>query len=320
MSPKRQRGAALLVTLTLVSILTIIASELYKMTRDNSNRLASVQDLEQAQWYALSGEQHSYILAKELIEKPAVHSAVPVQFPIAQGNMTIQLNPVHNCFNINSLDSHKTNKEQRVPNPERPFAIKALQQLLISHNIDSLTAKSFTSRAADWIDADSDPIDAQGLERSSPTTPLPVNGHLQNINELKQLDILSDEQFSNISELLCARTGDTRLAINPNDLEEKHATLISALSHGVLDSADAKQIIQSKPADGYSDINSFIQSLQTDGKNLPTEINQAFHLERNYFKTRIQVMYERSRVELNAYFSTDGEKAQTLSRYYGVMP
>lgn len=321
MKPKKQSGAALLVTLTLISILTIIASQLYDFIKKTSVKQGSLQDLQQAQWYARSGEHHGFLLATEMFDKILLdNKSLDTQFPINKGSLAIKLQPMHNCFNLNSLDATIFEKGQKKPNTQRKLAINTLKKIASLSNIDMITAHTLTSRLADWIDQDSTPIDNLGLERAGTNTPLPVNGHLQHISEIKQLGVLDNQQYKSIESYLCARPGDSSIALNPNDLLPINAKLISALTNEKLSETDAKQLLEATPANGYENLESYFSEMNLSNKELTPEIKSAFILERRYYQARIQVLFNLSRIQLNTYFSTDGKTTLPLSRYYGVMP
>ncbi len=318
---KQQSGAALLIVLTLVAVLTILASELYAKSRHNGQRQSSLQNLLQAQWYARGGENHALLIAGKLSDYPIPEpEQLTSSYPIDKGHLRIQLIPQHNCFNLNSLDSTSTDDNKVTDNQDRPTAINTLKRLLQASGTDSHTGNTFTSRLADWIDKDSQPLDSFGMERASINTPHPNNAQLLNINEIKQLKILDDKAYNQLKKHLCTRSGDSGLAINPNDLTSENIPLLQAVFGDKLTPQTLEQLIESRPPDGYKDAEDFFNQSVFEDTDISAEVKAAFTTERKYYQAKINVSYDLARVQLNILLSSDEQNSNIIARYYGVTP
>ncbi|WP_261841556.1 type II secretion system minor pseudopilin GspK [Aliamphritea ceti] len=321
MKHNQQSGAALLIVLSLMAILTIIPTELYEKSRYSSNRLSSLQSLFQAQWFARSGESHALLKIRELHNLKVIEAGqLRTDYPIEKGNINIQLTPLHNCFNLNSLDSKTPEEQTETNNPDRLIAINSLKRLLQHSGIPLHTSRIFTSRLADWIDQDQQPLDSFGLERAGINTPKPNNTQLMNTAEIFRLNILGVQEFDKVKQHLCAHINDSSLTINPNDLTTEDTALLQAVLGDALSPEAIRQLLEARPADGYQDIKSFF----TQGVFKDTEITPAtkaaFSLKRNFFHAKIDVHYDIARIRLNSLLSINNDKGTVVARYYGAMP
>lgn len=313
-----EQGAALLTTLTLVAVLTIIATELYQLTSSSSDRLAQLRTLQQAEWYARSAESHGQLVSKRILSQPIVNKGdLTFVYPMQNGQIDITLEPLHHCFNVNSLDSHIRNSGLDKTNTHRQEVMTVLEKLLEGQQVDPYIAKSFVSRLADWIDQDREPVNDLGLETIGINTPMPANNHMLDISEIQQLQILSKEQHEAIIPFLCARFGDSTLSINPNDLEQTDASLLTAMTHNKMDVTTAKQLITSRPISGYSSLDEFFEQPAFKNFEISSEFKTAFSMHRSFYESRVKVRYESLEVYLTSKTSNTDSSAHRVTRYYG---
>jgi len=311
---RTEKGAALVLVLSLVALLSILLVDLNQTVRGTGNYLQSKLSSSQAEWYVYSGLEYALLKAKAFsVEGVISETKENMAYEIEDGVLQLSLGSLHGCFNVNSLD------QQAKGSDSREVALKLLRGLLVAQDIDERTAKIFSSRLADWIDQDTVPVDTYGFERSGQNSPSPANQHIHNISELQSLSILDEEQFSKVRRFLCARPGDSTISINPNDLNEDNITLLEHLMNRDDHTEPVSQLIHGRPANGYKDLNDFLDNsfFATDAGK---ELAPIFSLKREYFSSQVRVTHKRSRLELNAILRINDKDGFVVSKYYGVVP
>jgi general secretion pathway protein K len=324
-SPRaHQHGVALILVLGLMAVIALLATQLTGKVDRHLDQTVILRDLDQARWYARAGEVYAQTTLEDLVTKALLETEdKTANFPISgegqSGFVSYQLTASHTCLNLNSLtiDYNATDANTK--------AIKAVWSYALDQiaGVDNTTAAMFIQRASDWMDDNSEPQSPYGAESlfyTDQTPPYqPTNQPMVALDEAKRLNVLNDEEWQAIKPYLCLRPSDSELAINPNDLTEKDATLLVVLSEGLLDEAAALNVIESRPDDGYESIDDFysLPALAEAGETF----RSAFTLERHYFTLDTQVLVGQSPFRILSLLHVDSNgKTAVLSRRLGVTP
>ncbi len=258
---ENQRGAVLLTTLLLMTVMAALAVAIMDDIRFSVKRAIAVQTSEQMNWYMLGGEA----FARNWLADNAVGGCEglnqilllgqPIVFPLGQGgddDGTIQISAAdgRNCYNVNRLSAAETKEQTR----------RELAQLLRYMEFDNFEAESFAARIQDWVDADTIPEQggAEDLSYSNKNPPYhAANTMMVDISELRAIDGMDEDIYQRMKPLLCAMPEITMNKINLNTLEPEQWPLL-ALLLGTTDDIQpetekaAQAVIALRPLAGYA--------------------------------------------------------------------
>lgn len=254
---KNQRGAVLLTTLLLMTVMAALAVAIMDDIRFSVKRAVGVQTSEQIDWYMLGGED----FARSWLADNAVNNAVglnqilllgePIVFPLDEdGSIQIQPTDGRNCYNVNRLSEPKTKEQTR----------RELAQLFRYMEFDNFEAESFAARIQDWVDADTIP-EQGGAEDLTYTNKSPpyhaANTMMVDITELRAIDGVDEDIFRKMQPLLCAMPDTKMNKINLNTLDIEQWPLLALLLGRTDDirpdaQKAAQAVIALRPLVGYA--------------------------------------------------------------------
>lgn len=324
----RQQGAALIMVLGIMAIISLLASQLIEQVRHSTRQSQAIELRRQALWYALASEQYALAQIKKQVDQMMLSQTErqgALAFP--QGSIHYQLDSLHNCLNLNSLvipagTKRKTDTQWQA---QQAFLLALWQQLLNDTlELPDAQGQRWVERLQDWLDNDASPAGIYGAEAPfySSLSParLPADGPLISASELTELALLDDPHWAKLAPLICARPGDTQLALHPNDLSLAQAPLLRALSLGQLSNAQASELISQRPHDGYTSLDAFWQHPVWQGITLTPQLKAAFQTERHYYRLQTEVRLAPVSFRLISWLYMDKHKSpRVLRRRYGVV-
>ncbi len=195
-----QRGAALLITLLIVSILTGLAVDFAYEVYIGTSALSNWSNAQKASLVAKSGQALASNLLKEMKELPPTSKSevlLPIEKSFGENTiLTVKLEDEEAKFNVNSIiySDGRTN----------PDVLTSLQNLFKSLNINPNVAEYI----ADWIDTDNTPH-----QHVSDSEDNAKNALLWSIEELKFIKGIDKETFDKISPYLTVY-GSGKININ----------------------------------------------------------------------------------------------------------
>ncbi len=333
----RQQGVALIMVLLVVAVIAVIATQTSSQIQFDIQKAQNRQQYQQAYWYALGGER----LAKGLLEL-AMHQdnylhlgqewANPLMtFPIDGGGISVQLTDQQTCFNPNSMTTltTSTSGSETATTIERQF-----QQLLLQLDATPTEVQRLTEPLRDWLDSDTIPTGFNGSEDLHYTALdpayLPANAALADASELNLIDgfnISPETGDSALLELLdklrpflCPLPSNT-MVINLNTLTMEQLPLLTALFENKIDSSTLQTLVETRPDDGFKDIDEFWSQLGLDLPDAPAidaELKSQLAVDSSFFLARIEVSYYDARLILFSRFSkTPDNKFNSYQRRYG---
>ena len=259
---KSERGAVLLTTLLLMTVMATLAVAIMDDIRFALKRAVSVQTSEQLEWYMRGAED----FAESWLQDNALNNAAvlaqtiiageTIIFPLgnAEGEIgdaiSIQITDGRNCYNVNSLADPKI-KEQ---------TLLEFTRLLEYMDFDNFEASTHASRIQDWVDADLVPS-LDGAEDNTYTNRVPphhgANRLMVDITELRAIEGIDEDVFQRMQPLLCATKDMKSNKINLNSLDKDAWPLLANIigrqredGHKAAQDA-AKAVIALRPAAGY---------------------------------------------------------------------
>ena len=308
---QHQSGAALLTVLLLVAVMAVLMVAVLDDIRFGLRRTGNAAALAQAQWYALgSGE-----LARARIHQldrgdgrttlEGAWNGRPFLFPIEDGVMRVRLDDATACFNLNSVVEGAPGQWRR-----REAGVRQYLALLRALDFDPLQADAMADALVDWIDADQVP-GPMGTEDGGYATRGP--GHrtagalLAEASELRGIAAHDADAYARLRPHVCAHPDAAPSPVNVNTLEDRDAVLLSMLSGNALDIAGARNVIASRPARGWPDLQAFAAHPAVREAGLPDEVLRQLSLRTRWFALETQVEHAGAEVVMSALFDRDGQ-------------
>ncbi len=298
-SRKNERGAVLLTTLLLMTVMAGLAVAIMDDIRFSLNRAVGVQNAAQADWYMRGGEAFAEHWLNTLNGNGAdnqmgfaqiVLARQPIIFPFGEvqddnnGDITIIVSDGRNCFNVNQLANAKTSKITR----------SLLADLLELLKFDELQAESFAAGIQDWVDGDviPEPGGAEDLTYGNKNPPYhAANTLMVDMTELRAIEGITEDIYLRMQPFLCAVNTVKPNKINLNTLQPEQWPLLAILL-GQEDDEDeaaeqaAQAVIAQRPAAGYATVEAVwalpeVQALELKGagKNMAAIKTDLVNLE-----------------------------------------
>lgn len=265
--PRNEVGAALVLALLVVVIVTLLASTLgsdflvtYKRVE---NQLLSKQAfalLRGAEGIARSTLQADFQLSKETDHASEGWLNVTQDFPLDQGMISGTLCDLQSRFNLNALSAASSSGDFTV---DQAIFVRLLQSLTLSsgESMDRQQAENISNAIIDWIDSDSDEHENGGAENNY-------------YSELELPYRAANRELLSVSELLWVKGVDRNVlaALEPYVAALPQSTLINVNTASVvlvrsinelsnlqpLNESDAQAIIEER--DGFDNVGSGFSS------------------------------------------------------------
>jgi len=249
MTQQNDKGAVLLTTLLVMSIMAMVAVSIMDDVRFALKRTANIEAYAQADWYMQGAEDYAQSYLQSLLQtaQPAalnsgLMQAEPIVLPIEGGAITLRVMDGSTCISLGGLSENKGRK--------------LFRQALETAGWDSLSAANFTSVAVDWVDADSQALPG-GAEDYVYLGKSPAyraaNAPFASVQELRALSTMTQDKFNALSPFICAReSAETK--INVDTLDISQAPILAVIMGGLNHIPTAQQIITQRPPEGYQTI------------------------------------------------------------------
>lgn len=319
-----QRGAALILVLGLVSIMSTAAVFSFDSLSRLVQRNSVEQQATQARHYALAAEQISINRMRELITDKRNFGLVMraglnrYDYALEAATVTVMAEDISNCFNLGALIKG-TNLQGYEANP---VGINQFAQLLQTYGIGSDAALAMSSAAADWQDSDAKPLPL-GAESNHYTdqelgyrTP---NAPMRSTTEMRLIRDFTPALLAQLDELLCVPDGTAKLRLNVTTLQPQHAPLLSAILGGTPAVEDLAQFLIEREPGYFAKTDKFLETGLFDRTELPSGAKTSFE----HYPSRIRFTIEtrlgdaKLRLVTDVRFNENGTYA-IISRSFGV--
>ncbi|MBD2858553.1 type II secretion system minor pseudopilin GspK [Spongiibacter sp. KMU-158] len=319
-----QSGAALIMVLLLVAVMLILSVSLVDGVRYNSQRLLNQRFMEQSFWYALGGETLAKYALEDIADEETVNlgqdwAREDILFPIDGGSIAGRFVDQQACFNLNNLYPPNT-EDGEEEDPDRA-PLRLFRNLFTNLELSQQRADFIAGRVADWIDEDFSPegvYGAEDLNYNRGDYPfMPPNALLTSLSELTLFAEFEEGEQGKLWPNFCVLPQvDTTL--NINTLKVEQAALLAAALDNLITVDQARMMLESRPAQGWPDVESFVASLGLSEETpLSAEMQNALGVKSNYFMGLADVFYQQRQLKVYSRFVIKGTKVYAYSREYG---
>ncbi len=261
----RQRGAALLVVMMIMALMTAIAGSMASRLFTNYHRAENQLHFQQAYWYSNAVEAlASAVLRESLSGSDTVNlrqdwAQASRSFPLQGGEVSGHLQDAQACFNLNSLQLRGA-----ALGSEIPYEVRVLRALIGSQVDDSYQADVIAQASRDYIDENNQLDQSLGAEDAHYESVRPAyvtaDAVIADVSEWRAVRGVNAEVFRQLSPQLCA-IPSAELKVNVNTLTDKQAALLSALFTPALPVEQAKQVLAQRPESGWKSVEAFMTTL-----------------------------------------------------------
>ncbi len=303
---RKQQGIALLSVLLALTLMILLVSELTFSFRTRLQTANSLQQLDQARWYALSTEELTRnVLKQDFKEEPHVThlnqywSTHFEPFPIPGGEIGGHITDRQACFNLNALAViHDGNK----PAP----AIKAFDQLLKYLDINDSDNIAYSTR--NWVAERSSGLPG-AQDNDYQALPVPyLAGHtlMRDASEWRAVMGVTAPVANRVLPYLCALP-TTELNINVNTVSVEQPELLAALFGDNLPVDQALSILKNRGSINetsrrkkvWASVNDFLKNpllanFSTTGAKSLLAVNSS------YFEVHATVRYNSAEVRMKS--------------------
>ena len=266
MNRQNEKGAVLLTTLLVMSIMATVAVNIMDDVRFALKRTANIDSYAQADWYLIGAQNYAQSYLEDLLQKTeasalnaGLQQADPVILPIDGGTITLTVRDGSQCLSLGGLTENSGRK--------------LFRQLLETVGWDSLSAANFTSVAADWVDEDNQSLPGGAEDYvylgQTPAYRTP-NTAFASVGELRALSTMTEEKFAALRPFVCARESELT-EINIDSLSLERAPILAAVLGGIDQMAKAQQLIAQRPPQGYQNLERLSASPALSERSLSSE-------------------------------------------------
>lgn len=322
---RKQGGAALIMVILMVALMTVLAVGLVDSVRYNSQRLLNQRLMDQAYWYALGGEQIAKFALKDAVEDATINLSQvwarrDTLFPIDGGSIAGYIEDQQACFNVNNLYQVNAEAEPGAVITEAA-SLTVLRGLLLNLDLSPERADFIADRVNDWIDEDFGPEGVYGAEDlyySDQDFPyMPPNQVMVSPSEMNLLAEFEEGEWQALSPFLCALP-EVNTPININTLLPEHAALLAAAIGNTVSVEQVRAVLNARPEDGWPDVATFISELALPLEQQPsTELLQGLAVQSKYFRGLADIFYQQRQLKMYSRFVIKGGKAVAYAREYG---
>jgi general secretion pathway protein K len=340
---RSQQGIALVVVLLIVSLITVIAVEMTGRLQLNVARTLNLKANNQAYWYALGAEQFAKnsLVTLKTLTGDNINLSQPwsetFEYPVEGGSIKAQLVDMQACLNLNAINSEyirepNPNDEKEIEDPKPQKEVpkdpslktqpqEAFHRLLEYFIEDSLINDTIRDSLIDWIDEDSTPQNygAEDADYESQIKPyLAANSPLGHSSEIRLINGIDEAieigGFQDLRKVICV-IPESNLKINVNTITSENAVVLSALLGDTLDTG--KNIIDSRPPEGFKDIDEFFALPEVVALELDPIEKQWFDVTTKFFKLNTTAKFQGSQFKLSTIFRLDDGGITIISREFG---
>jgi len=289
---KNREGMALLTVLLLVAVMAAVAAAVLDDVRFSVRRTTNAERQAQAQWYAAGAER---LARREIARLAAIDPALTpmrppwngrrLNFPVEGGSIAAALSDGQACFNLNSVVQGIG--EDLTARPEGIAQLVALGRAI---GAPESRMRAVADALVDWMDADAEtrPLGAEDGAYAGLAEPYRTAGVLLvEVSELRAVKGIDAELYRRLRPWVCALPTSRPAALNVNNLKPEQAPLLVMVSDGALGAADARRLVERRPAGGWRDVASFLSD--PAASKLPPGADEQLTVATRFFNLRIDV-------------------------------
>lgn len=319
----RERGAALLTVLLIVSVIAVVAATALERLRLATRLTGNIAAIDQSRGYAMAAEGLTLARINRLLAQHPTSmtlaggwSGRPYQLVVPGGVVTATVTDGGNCFNLNGL-------VQKQPDGKlvaRPEAIRQFARLMRLVGINDQQAQPIAATAADWIDSDNDP-QPQGAEDSRYTAGdhgYRTGGVLMaDRSELRAVAGVTPAIYAKLSPWICALPQAEPARMNVNTLTPEQAPLFAMLLPDTLDVGRAHSLLLARPPQGFTSTVEFWKLPAQSGITADQASTEQTAVTTQWFALKIQSRLGEAELNETALIDATEPPARLVSRSWG---
>ncbi len=320
---RKQKGAALIIVLMLVATLSFVVLSLSRQMALSSQRGVYAASRHELHWRAIGAEALAASVLASLYDEETVRltSESPLfstshELPMEDGTAYIRFADHTACFNVNSLAASSDDRRSGDEGSREEFL--ALVQSL---NIGAGDAHKMLAALIDWMDADNASEAGGAEDRLYTSLPVPYRTGGQQLAELSEMRAMNGvrrDLFRILQPYLCAPPKAEPSSINVNLLSPAQAPILVGLAKGEISRAESISIIEARPPDGFSTIESFQELLEARVDVNLLNDNDRLALTSRYIQVNSTLELASSSLNARMIFEIDdGGDARLISRTFG---
>lgn len=319
----KERGAALLSVLLMVSILTVIAATTLDRLALATNLSANGNSLTQARMFSYAVENLASTRIEDLLARDAAQTTLEGNWlgkeqvvPVPAGAASATVSDGANCFNLNSL---VTETEGRyLPNP---IGQEQLVSLMVVLGINENSARPVAAAATDWVDSDSIPSSGGAEDDAYRTAETPyrtANRLFAHPSELRAVKGVSPALYAKLKGWICALPEAKLSPLNVNTLLPEQAPLLAMLFRpGQFSPITARSYLAKRPASGYGSLIRFWGAPEMALIEASSPVQGQVKLTSTYFLLRTRVSVGELILEGESLLAANSGQVRLIWRSWG---
>lgn len=323
--PQKQQGVALIVVLFITALAATLAVQMNAKLMVEVQRSDTLFTLQQAKWYAMSGEALAKraLLESKRKDKEVINLKQPwaqsgATYPVDNGTISGEIRDLHSCLNLNALRAKaKSGELASSVNPAHSTLLELLKKVEDLPLTES--EEALADSLADWLDADSI-AKGQGVEEGeylSYTIPyMTANNYLASVSELRLVYGFNPFVVEKLKPYVCVIPQSDVFKINVNTLEEEGAVLLAAMLN--VETSNAETMISQRPDGGWKNINDFVNEARNNGAKTIKPDDDRFTVNSDYFELTTKAEFSASRFAMRStLYIKDNKEVIVLARRFG---
>ena len=299
-----KRGMALVMVLLLLAVMASVSVGLSQRISRQTDRMRSLQDYQQATWYAVSAESLALSILNENL-KNEEHTPIyswsigSHLFPLSQGKMAVTLRDAQACFNLNALA-----QPAKVSGEGEGQLITLISRL----DVPARRAAQITESLQAFIGGGRDGQKQKDSEYLSRPVPFwPAKQPLTDISELRVVQGRDAALYQKIKPLVCVLPMN-RQRININSLDVSQSVILEALFGPGLSPAQARALLQQRPGKGWRNVGQFLASpyLKRVDENVRKQAGEFLTVNSRYFWLRSDITVNETELTMNSLIARTG--------------
>lgn len=301
--PERERGAALLAVLLLVSVMGALTAAALEKLRLSTALAVNSAAIDQARAFAIGVESLLALRADDIIAASPDRTTnaggwngETRTLPMPGGGLAeVTIRDGANCFNINSVG------DASQPNVIAPRAtgIAQFAALLRLLEVPEASARRIADSAGDWVDTNQD-RNREGAEDSDyarAERPYRTGNTLfAEVSEIRAVAGMTPEIYARARPWLCALPMSDLSRINVNTLRPDQAQLLAMIAPEQITVEAARTLLANRPVAGWASTFDFYREPQLANVQLPIDAQLQPQVRTRWFALDLRV--ERQGAEL----------------------
>jgi len=317
----RQQGVALIVVLMLLAIMATIAATMSERLFSQFKRAGNQLNYQQAYWYSLgveglaeAGIEQSYE-DNDTINLNQPWALEEQVFPLDYGQVKGRIWDKQACFNLNVLSQ----AEPKAGTSDSPYLVDVWKLLMEELEVEPYQAEVIADSTWEFIDSNTDTRSSSGVEDSTyegmKPAYLAANGLLADSSELRAVYQVTGEIMQKVSPYICSLPTD-EWRLNVNTVDPELSALLVALFSPNLSQSNAKEILESRPFDGWASLDEFLAEapIAAIDESVIKKAKPYLTVDSAYFELDAEVLVDKSRVRIRSLFYSDNRETVTVVR------